>query len=50
MKPEDVKFVIICKPRVILTSSTISDFPIEIKETLEEYHDIVVDNFSSELP
>lgn len=47
---EEVNFAIVCKPRIILSSSTISGLPVEIQEMLEEYRDIVVDDLPSELP
>ena len=40
----------ICKPKVILTSTKISELPIEIQETLENYCDIIVDDLPNELP
>jgi len=41
---------LICKPKVIITSTKISDFPIKIQEMLDSYYDIIVDDFPDELP
>jgi len=49
LKIEEVNFFIIFKPRVVLTSTTIFYFPLEIQELLVEHHDIVVDDLPSEL-
>lgn len=50
MNIEEVNFYIICRPRVVLTSTIIFDFPLDIQELLEEHHDIVGDDFPNELP
>jgi hypothetical protein len=49
-KSNEVNFALICKPKVIFTTTKISDLPIEIQEILNEYCDIVVDDFPNELP
>eukprot|EP00253_Pinus_taeda_P036723 PITA_36723 len=46
----EVTFVVICKPKVIMISTKVYDLPIEIQEMLEKYCDIIVDNFPNELP
>jgi hypothetical protein len=38
------------KPRVILTSTSLEDFPEEVQELLENFVDIVVDEFPNSLP
>jgi hypothetical protein len=43
-KEEDMQFVVVRKPRVILTSTLIDDLPEEIQEMLEKISDIVVDD------
>eukprot|EP00253_Pinus_taeda_P005681 PITA_05681 len=50
MKEGEVSYAVICKPKVITTSTKVSDLPIEIQEMLENYYDIIVDNFPNELP
>ena len=40
----------ICKPNVVLISTKVTDLPIEIQDILNEYHDIVVDDFPNKLP
>jgi len=45
VQDEDVSFVVVRKPRVVLTNTRIYDFPIEVQKLLEEYVDIVVDDF-----
>jgi hypothetical protein len=49
-KEEDMQFVVVKKPRVILTSTKIDDLPEEIQELLEEFVDIVVDKLPCSLP
>ena len=44
------KFCIDCKLKVIITSTKISDLPIEIQEMLDNYFDIIVDCLPNELP
>ena len=50
IEENEVNFAWICKPKVIITSTKISDFLIEIQEMLENYCDIIVDDFPNELP
>ena len=45
-----INFAIVSKPKVILTSTKISDLPIEIQDMLNDYNDIIVDNFLDDLP
>lgn len=40
----------ICKPKVVMTKTTISDPPEEVQEMLVEFGDIVVDDLPNELP
>jgi hypothetical protein len=49
-KDEDIQFVVVRKPRVILTNTSIDDLPEEIQEMLENFNDIVVDNLPCSLP
>jgi hypothetical protein len=50
MEEEEVSYVVICKPKVVLMHTEIVDLPIEVQELLHEFHDIVVDEFPSEIP
>ena len=50
IEENEVNFVVICKPKVIMTSTKVSDLPIEIQEMLEKYCDIILDDFPNELP
>ena len=50
IEENEVNFVVICKPKVIMTSTKFSDLPIEIQEMLDNYCDIIVDDFPNELP
>jgi hypothetical protein len=43
-KGEEMQFVVVRKPRVILTNTSIDDLPEEIQELLENFIDIVVDD------
>jgi hypothetical protein len=43
-------FVVVRKPEVILTSTSMEDLPEEIHELLENFVDIVVDELSSSFP
>jgi hypothetical protein len=38
-----MQFVVVRKPRVVLTSTTMDDFPEEVQEFLDNFVDIVVD-------
>ena len=49
-KEKDLHFALIGKPKVILTSTNLDDFPDEVKIFLDEYVDIIVDEFPNELP
>jgi hypothetical protein len=49
-KDEEMHFVLVRKPRVILTSTSIDDLPEEIQELLENFVDIVVDDLPCSFP
>jgi hypothetical protein len=49
-KKEDPQFIVVRKPRIILTSTTVDDLPEEVQELLEEFADIVVDELPRSLP
>lgn len=50
MEEEEVSYVVVFKPKVVLLHTEIADLPIEIQDLLHDFHDIIVDDFSSELP
>ena len=50
MEDNEVNFALVCKPRVVFTTNKISDLPIEIQYMLNKFHDLVVNDLSSELP
>ena len=47
---EEVSFVIVGKPWVVLTNKRLDDFLIEVHKILEEYVDIVFDDLPNALP
>lgn len=50
MEEDEVSFALVCKPKVIITSTKVFDLPIEIQGMLDSYCDIIVDDFPDELP
>ena len=48
-KYEEMQFVVVRKPRVILTSTSIDDLPKDIQELLDNFIDIVVDDLPCSL-
>jgi hypothetical protein len=49
-KKEDPQFIVVRKPRIVLTSTRVDDLPEEIQQLLEEFVDIVVDELPRSLP
>ena len=49
-KVQEMQFVVVRKPRVVLTSTTMDDLPEEIQELLDNFVDIVVDEMPNSLP
>jgi hypothetical protein len=49
-KDREMQFVVIGKPRDILTNTSMNDFPVEIQKLLDEFVDIVVDELPHTLP
>jgi hypothetical protein len=49
-KEQEMHFVVIRKPRVILTSTSLEYLPEEVQELLENFADIVVDELPNSLP
>jgi hypothetical protein len=47
---QEMQFVVVRKPRVILTSTSMEDLPEEVQELLDNFADIVVDEFPNSLP
>jgi hypothetical protein len=47
---EDTQFILVRKPKIVLTSTRIDDLPEEIQESLGEFADIVVDGLPCLLP
>jgi hypothetical protein len=49
-KKEDTQFILVRKPRIVLTSTRVDDLPEEIQKLLEEFANIVVDELPHSLP
>jgi hypothetical protein len=49
-KEKEMQFVVVRKPRVNLTNTSVGDLPVEIQELLENFADIVVDELPHSLP
>jgi hypothetical protein len=49
-KKEELQFIVVRKPNIILTSTRVDDLPEEIQELLEEFPDIVVEELPHSLP
>jgi hypothetical protein len=49
-KKEDPQFIVVRKPRIVLTNTRVDDLPEEIQKLLEEFVDIVVDELPFSLP
>ena len=47
---EDTQFIVVRKPRIVLTSTRVDDLPEEIQELLDEFTDIVVEKTTSFVP
>jgi hypothetical protein len=47
---EDTQFIVVRKPRIVLTSTRVDDLLEEIQKLLEEFVDIVVDELPCSLP
>ena len=50
MTEEEVSYCIICKPRSKSIDTIVSNLPIEIKDMLGVYQDIIVDDLPDALP
>ena len=49
-KEENLQFSLVGKPKVILTSTNLDDFPVEVKALFDEYANIIVDELPNVLP
>jgi hypothetical protein len=49
-KGHEMQFAMVRKPRVVLTSTSMDDLPKEIRELLDNFADIVVDELCNSLP
>jgi hypothetical protein len=49
-KKEEPQFIVVRKPKIVLTNTRVDDLPEEIQELLEELADIVVDKLPHSLP
>ena len=49
-KEDEIHFALVGKPKVILASTNLDDFPTEVRILLDEYVDIIVDELPNALP
>jgi hypothetical protein len=49
-KKEELQFIVVRKPKIVLTSTRVDDLPEEVHKLLEEFADIVVDELPHSLP
>jgi hypothetical protein len=49
-KKEELQFIVVRKPKIVLTSTRVDDLPEEVQKLLEEFADIVVDELPRSLP
>jgi hypothetical protein len=49
-KKDDPQFIVVRKPRIVLTSTRVYDLPEEVQELLEEFTDIIVDELPHSFP
>ena len=49
-KKEESQFIVVRKPKIVLTSTRMNDLPKEVQELLEELDDIIVDELPHSLP
>jgi hypothetical protein len=50
VKKEEPQFIMVRKPKIVLTSTRVDDLPEEVQKLLEEFADIVVDELPRSLP
>jgi len=46
----DLKYVVVCNPRVVTMKTSVADLPKEIQEMFGDFSDILVDDLPNELP
>jgi hypothetical protein len=49
-KKEELQFIVVKKPNIVLTSTRVDDLPEEVQKLLEEFADIVFDELPHFLP
>jgi hypothetical protein len=49
-KKEEPQFIVVRKPKIVLTSTRVDDLPEEVQELLEEFAEIVVEEIPCSLP
>ena len=49
-KKEELQFIVVRKPKIVLTSTRVDDLSEEVQKLLEEFTDIVVDELPHSLP
>jgi hypothetical protein len=49
-KKEELQFILVRKPKIVLTSTRVDDLPEEVQKLLEEFVDIVVDELPRSFP
>jgi hypothetical protein len=49
-KKEEPQFIVMRKPKIVLTNTRVDDLPKEVQELLEEFADIVVDELPRSMP
>jgi hypothetical protein len=49
-KEQEMQFIVVRKPRVIITSTSMDDLPEEVQELLDNFADIVVDELPNSFP
>lgn len=50
IEDSEIKYVVVRRPRAVLLHTEIADLPKEIQDMLQEFNDIVVDDFPDKLP
>ena len=50
LEKAELNYVVVCKPRVVIVKTNVTDLLEEIQDMLSEYSEIVVDDLPNELP
>ena len=48
VEEEELNYVVVCKPRVVMMKTSVADIPEDIQEMLSKYSDIMVDDLPNE--